>query len=71
MFLFYVPSFFKKGDTIQEGTLLKGGHCLRKYGIYQKGNSQPILAICKYILTLVLSNLTKNQKKSQAKIGQN
>ena len=32
MFLFYVPSLFKKGDTIQEGTLFKGGHYLRKYG---------------------------------------
>ena len=34
MFLFYVLSFFKKGDTIQGGTLVKGGHYLRKYGIY-------------------------------------
>ena len=34
MFLFYVLSFFKKGDTIQGGTLFKGGHYLRKYGIY-------------------------------------
>ena len=33
MFLFYVLSFFKKGDTIQGGTLYKGGHYLRKYGI--------------------------------------
>ena len=33
MFLFYVLSFFKKGDTIQEGTLFKGGYYLRKYGI--------------------------------------
>ena len=33
MFLFYVLSFFKKGDTIQGGTLFKGGHYLRKYGI--------------------------------------
>ena len=32
MFLFYVLSFFKKGDTIQGGTLFKGGHYLRKYG---------------------------------------
>ena len=31
MFLFYVLSFFKKGDTIQWGTLFKGGHYLRKY----------------------------------------
>ena len=30
---FYVLNFFKKGDTIQGGTLLKGGHYLRKYGI--------------------------------------
>ena len=34
MFLFYVLSFFKKGDTIQGGTLFKGGHYLRNYGIY-------------------------------------
>ena len=33
MFLFYVLSFFKKGDTIQGGTLFKKGHYLRKYGI--------------------------------------
>ena len=33
MFLFYVLSFFKKGDTIQGGTLFKGGLYLRKYGI--------------------------------------
>ena len=35
-FLFYVLSFFKKGDTIQGGTLFKGGHYLRKYGILFK-----------------------------------
>ena len=34
MFLFYVLSFFKKGDTIQGETLFKGGHDLRKYGMY-------------------------------------
>ena len=33
MFLFYVLSFFKNGDTIQGGTLFKGEHYLRKYGI--------------------------------------
>ena len=32
MFLFYALGFFKKGDTIQGGTLFKGGHYLRKYG---------------------------------------
>ena len=32
MFLFYVLSFSKKGDTIQGGKLFKGGHYLRKYG---------------------------------------
>ena len=32
MFLFYVRSFFKKGDTIQGGTLIKGGLYFRKYG---------------------------------------
>ena len=36
MFLFYVLSFFKKGDTIQGGTLFKGGYYLRKYGTYPK-----------------------------------
>ena len=34
MFLLYVLSFFRKGDTIQGGTLFKGGQYLRKYGIY-------------------------------------
>ena len=33
MFLFYVLTFFKKGDTIQGGTLFKRGHYLRKYGM--------------------------------------
>ena len=33
MFLFYVLSFFKKGDTIQGGTLFKGGQYLRKYSM--------------------------------------
>ena len=33
MFLLYVQSFFKQGDTNQGGTLLKGGHYLRKYSI--------------------------------------
>ena len=28
------PYFVKKGDTIQGRTLYKGGHYLRKYGIY-------------------------------------
>ena len=36
MFLFYVLSFFKRGDTIQGGTLFKGGYYLRKYGIPKK-----------------------------------
>ena len=34
MFHFYVLSFFKKRDTIQGGTLFKGEHYLRKYGMY-------------------------------------
>ena len=34
MFLFYVLIFFKKGDTLQGGTLFKGGHYLRKYSIF-------------------------------------
>ena len=32
MFLFYVLNFFRKGDTIQGGTLFKRGYYLRKYG---------------------------------------
>ena len=32
MLFSYVLGFFKKGDTIQGGTLFKGGHYLRKYG---------------------------------------
>ena len=34
MFHFYVLSFFKQGDTIQGRILFKGGHYLRKYGMY-------------------------------------
>ena len=30
----YILSFFIKGDTIQGGSLFKGGHYLRKYGAY-------------------------------------
>ena len=33
MFLFFVLSLFKKGDTIQGGTLFKRGNYLRKYGM--------------------------------------
>ena len=33
MFLFYVLCFYKKGDTVQGGTLFKGGHYLRKYSM--------------------------------------
>ena len=36
MVLFYVLSFFKTGDTIQGGTLFKGGHYSREDII--KGN---------------------------------
>ena len=39
MLLFYVLSFFKKGDIIQGGTLFKGGYYLRKYGTYVKRNA--------------------------------
>ena len=35
MFLFYVLSFFKKGDTIHSFCIIQGGHYLGKYGIYQ------------------------------------
>ena len=33
MFIFYALTFFKKGDTIQGGTLFKGGYYIRKCGI--------------------------------------
>ena len=36
MFLFYVLSFFRKKETIQGGTLFKGGHYLRKYNILMR-----------------------------------
>ena len=39
MFLFYALRFFKEGDTIQGGTLFKGGDYLRKYGNLQLGSS--------------------------------
>ena len=44
MFLFYVLSFFKNEDIIQGGTLFKGGHYLRKYGISNRilGRIQPL-----------------------------
>ena len=42
MFLFYVLSFFKKGDTIQGETLFKGGHYLRKYSTYFSSNFMKI-----------------------------
>ena len=33
----YYVSFFKKGDTIQGGTLFKGEHYLRKNDRYEVG----------------------------------
>ena len=50
MFLFYVLSFFKKEDTIQEGTLFKGGHYTRKYGCYILHTSRPCLYFLKILL---------------------
>ena len=44
MFLFYLLSFFKVGDTIQEGPLFKGGHYLRKYGTYLKTKHTKLLS---------------------------
>ena len=35
--------FFKKGDTIQGGTLFKGGHYLRKYGTSKNGSYIKVL----------------------------
>ena len=44
MFLFYVLSFFKKGDTIQ------GGHYLRKYGTYLDTALYNLLYVIYYYL---------------------
>ena len=54
MFLFYILSFFKKGDTIQGGKLFKGGHYSRKYGNYFN-----VLANIK-IKSDLISGLTSN-----------
>jgi hypothetical protein len=51
MSLFYVLSFFKKGDTIQGGTLFKGGHYLRKYGILETFCNQIQSSDCKLLPT--------------------
>ena len=46
MFLFYVLCFFKKGDTIQGGTLFKGGHYLGKYGIFKPLFQEQVIMAC-------------------------
>ena len=56
MFLFYVLSFFEKGDTIQGGTLLKGGLYLGKYVIYQFETSQPLKLFCKLLIVFKADN---------------
>ena len=38
----YVLSFFEKGDTIQGGTLFKGGLFLRKYGMLFSGSTDEL-----------------------------
>ena len=59
MFIFYVLSVFKKRDTIQGGTLFKGGHYLRKYGklqYFQEISMQldlvfdPIFTLCNTVI---------------------
>ena len=52
MLLFYILSFFKKGDTIQGGTLFKGRHYLRKYGISNILHTFTILTLVSSIKTL-------------------
>ena len=37
---FLCTKLFQKRDTIQEGTLFKGGQYLRKYGIYRESDYQ-------------------------------
>ena len=43
MFLFYEVTFFKKGDIIQGGTIFKGGHYLRKYGILKPTGCESVV----------------------------
>ena len=72
MFPFYVLIFFKKGDTIQRGTLLKGGHYLRKYGNF-KGKKMLIKKMPSKLGWAVFStaNQSQNQDKYQILFHQN
>ena len=58
MFLFYLLSFFKKGNTIQGGTLFKGGHYLRKYGKYIRS----ALLYLTYTILCIHRNVNQNKQ---------
>ena len=60
MLLFYVLSFFKKGDTIQGGTLLKGGQYLRKYGVYIKQKSDDMIRSHNVMFTKKMKRISKD-----------
>ena len=60
MFLFYVLSFFKKGDTIQGGTSFKGGQYLRKYGILAEFSPDREAAEMSYCKCLRVIGTTRN-----------
>ena len=64
MFLFYVLSFFKKGDTIQRGNnfvFFKGGHYLRKYGMYSLFNSK-FICLPRFYLDKFKEDYPKDRK---------
>ena len=56
MFHLYELNFFKKGETIQEGTLFKeGGHYLRKYGIHQIVTGRDLIKTQQFAVLSLLS----------------
>ena len=67
MFLFYVLSFFKKGDTIQGGILFKGGQYLRKYGIskIKVFNRQNVCSSVAWLITKLIFLDIKSIHKSK------
>ena len=71
MFLFYVLSFFKKGDTIEGGTLFKGGYYLRKYGKYLLTKCDRIQEIITYITFRYLSNRASSCRKKDNRYKRN
>jgi hypothetical protein len=62
MFLFYVLSFFKNGDTIEGGTLFKGGYYLRKYGTHAS-ISRNIVLIKYFCGSICTANIYTAQRR--------